>query len=164
MRRCIEITDRNGEITMNKIHSGMERVTPTDRGTSADTSRLTGRTRTAIAPDQHRTSSKRRPHPTAAGSAQGNAGRRFNRYSTNGFGHASTVFGKPGATIIKLSRRISRFEARATARIDSEAGIEAASAILSEADIWKRNSMLAQVAMLTLLDVYGFEALILAPH
>ena len=149
---------------MNKIHSGMERVTPTDRVTFSDTGRLTGRTRTTIALDQQRASSKRKPHPTAAGSAPGDAGRGFSRNSTNGLGHASTVFGKPGAAIIKLSRRIGRFEACATARIDNEAGIEAASAILSEPAIWKRNSMLAQVAMLTLLDVYGFEALILAPH
>jgi hypothetical protein len=71
---------------------------------------------------------------------------------------------RTGATIIKLLQRIERLEARAPARIDIEADIQAASAILSEPDIWRRDSLLAQEAMIALCDVYGLEALVLAPH
>jgi hypothetical protein len=149
---------------MTNLHSGIQRVTPTDGGTSADTGRLTGSARTTIAPDQQRASSKREPHPTADRPALGDARRGFSRNSMNGSVHRSTVFAKTETPIIKLLLRIERLEARAAARIDIEADIQAASAILSEPDIWKHDSMLATEAMIALWDVYGLEALVLARH
>jgi hypothetical protein len=85
----------------------------------------------------------------------------------------SPGFRKSGATIVKLLRRIERLEARSPARIDIEPYIQAASAILSEQaasailsepDIWQRDSTQAQEAMVALWEVYGLEALLLAPH
>jgi hypothetical protein len=154
--------EKKEETTMTNRHSGMQRVTPTDRGTSTDSGRLTGSARTTIASDQQRASSKRKFYSTAEGPARGDSRRGFSRNSMDGSLH--TDFGKTGASRIKLLRRIERLQARAPARIDIEADIQAASAILSEPDIWKRNGMLAQEAMTALWDVYGLEALVLAPH
>ena len=148
---------------MTNRHSGMQRVTPTDRGMSTDPGRLTGSPRTTIAPDQQRAASKRKAHPTAIELAQGDTGRGLTGNSMNGSVHTSTAFEKFGATRIKLFRRIERMEARAPARIDVETDIQAASAILNERDIWERNSMRAQKAMMALWEVYGLEALLLVP-
>lgn len=84
-------------------------------------------------------------------------------YTMNGPAHARAVFGKTGTTMIKLWRRMERLEARAPARLDIEADIQAATAILSEPDIWERDSTLAQEAMVALWHVYGPEVLVLAP-
>jgi hypothetical protein len=144
---------------MTHRHSSMQHATATDRGISAD--QLAKSPRTAITPDRQRAPSKHRLHPNAVGPAPGDAGRRFSRSSTSAPLHTSTAFEESGVTRIKLFRRIERLEARAPARVDIEADIQAASAILNERDIWKRNSMLAQKAMVALSEVYGLEALLL---
>ena len=118
----------------------------------------------ASTPNQQRASSKGKPYRTANGTARGDARRGFSRNSMSGCIHTSTVFGKTGASTFKLLRRIERLEACAAARIGIEADIQAAIAILSEPGIWKRNSRLAQKAMIALHDVYGFEALLLELH
>jgi hypothetical protein len=82
----------------------------------------------------------------------------------NGSVHASTAFEKSGATRIKLLRRIERLDARAPARIEIEEDIQAASAILSGPEIWRRDYVLAQQAMMVLWEVYGLEALLVAPQ
>lgn len=71
---------------------------------------------------------------------------------------------KTGTRMVKLLRRIERLEAGAPLHHHLEADIQAANAILNEPDIWTRDSVVAQAAIVALWDVYGFEALALAPH
>jgi hypothetical protein len=85
------------------------------------------------------------------------------RRGANGTEHTPAGVRRTG-TMIKLLQRIEREQARATARVDIEAGIRAANAVLDEPDIWQRDSILAQEAMVALWHAYGVEALVLAPH
>jgi hypothetical protein len=147
---------------MAKRHSGKQRVVPARRGASTDSRRPTGSERTDISSIQLRASPTGMPHSTADGSVQGNAGRWFSRSAMDGSVHTLLGSRRTGATMVRLLRRIERLEARAPAPIDVEADIQAASAILSEPDIWKRDSKLAQQALVALWDVYGLEALVLA--
>jgi hypothetical protein len=68
-----------------------------------------------------------------------------------------------GAPVNKLAQLIERMP-DTPVRTAIEADIEAASAVLDAAGVWRGDGPQAQKAMMALWDVYGFETLVLALH